>query len=111
MQRQRCGGHSVRAEKAIVIVWFGFCWELEIQFTQAYLFARVPELQSTWKIVGQFFMACSFLHQSSPLPTIQKGSSMDIENGVCKKEARIVQKLFFESVLPLHGAQENGLKT
>ena len=103
-------GHSFGAEKAIVIVWFGFDWELEIHFIQEYSFARVPELQNAWKVVGQFFINCSF-SSSSVFSTahFQKGSSIDVEDGVQKKEGWIFLKLFFESVLPSHGVQKNGL--
>lgn len=66
-------GHSFGAEKAIVIVWFGFDWELEIHFTQEYSLARVPELQNAWKVVGQFFTNYSFSSSSvSPLPTSRR---------------------------------------
>ena len=80
-------GHSFGAEKAIVIVWCGFDWELEIHFIQEYSFARVPELQNAWKVVGQFFINYSF-SSSSVFSTahFQKGSSIDVEDGVQKKE-------------------------
>ena len=80
-------GHSFGAEKAIAIVWFGFDWELEIHSTQAYSFVRVPELQNAWKVVGQFFIDCSFSSSSAfSIAHFQKGSSLDVEDGVQKKE-------------------------
>ena len=51
-----------------------------------------------------FFFLIRLLH--CPLPG---GSSIDVEDGIQTKEGWIFLKRFFESVLPSHGVQKNGL--
>ena len=110
-QKTRRWGILLEQRKQLLL--FGlvcFDWELEIHSTQAYSFVRVPELQNAWKVVGQFFIDCSFSSSSAfSIAHFQKGSSLDVEDGVQKKEGWIFLKLFFESVLPSHGVQKNGL--
>ena len=63
-------------------------------------------LESSRSIFYQLFF---FFLISFSTAHFQKGSSIDREDGVQKKEGWIFLKLFFESVLPSHRVQKNGL--
>lgn len=53
---------------------------------QVYSLASVPKFQTVWNIVGRVFIDASFINQVSELPTLQRGSSIGVENGVLNKK-------------------------